>query len=53
MTILRCVGCGHDPACGWASITIDDIERFYCDADDHSCYKGEWPPLLAGVEESA
>lgn len=35
-----CAKCGHDPACGEASITIGDTTRHYCHASDHSCYEG-------------
>lgn len=37
-----CGSCGHDPACGFASITVDDVETWLCHSDDgadaHSCY---------------
>lgn len=29
-----CAHCGHDPACGFASIGDD----WYCHDDDHTCY---------------
>ena len=29
-----CAICGHDPACGFASVEGD----WLCHADDHSCY---------------
>jgi len=33
-----CAGCHHDPACGYASVTIGDVEYWLCHTDDHSCY---------------
>lgn len=35
-----CGGCGHDPACGFASVSKGDVEVWLCHADDHSCYVG-------------
>lgn len=33
-----CASCGHDPACGFSSVIEDDVQSWYCHADDHSCY---------------
>lgn len=33
-----CAGCGHDPACGFASVYRDGVERWLCHCDSHSCY---------------
>lgn len=33
-----CVACGHDPACGIASISTSDGTKWYCHTDDHDCY---------------
>ena len=33
-----CGSCGHDPACGHASITVDGVETPLCHTYDHSCY---------------
>jgi hypothetical protein len=33
-----CAACGHDPACGFASVSIGDDERWYCHDDDCDCY---------------
>lgn len=33
-----CAGCGHDPACGFASVHFRDEELWFCHADDHTCY---------------
>lgn len=36
-----CVSCGHDPACGFASIwNAESGERWFCHDDDHSCFVG-------------
>ncbi len=34
----RCGLCGHQPACGSASVWNNDRQVFLCHADDHSCY---------------
>ena len=34
----KCVLCGHDPSCGFASITHNGTESWLCHEDDHSCY---------------
>ena len=39
-----CIVCGHDPACGYASIFHDGKEDWYCHDDDHSCYEGRGNP---------
>lgn len=33
-----CALCGADPARGFASITVADVERWYCHDDDADCY---------------
>lgn len=38
MADRKCVTCGHDPACGHASIYMNGVERWYCHDNDHSCY---------------
>lgn len=30
--------CGHDPACGYASVTLNGETTWLCHDDDHSCY---------------
>lgn len=36
-----CASCGHDPACGFASIDDSQGFRWLCHDDDHSCYQIE------------
>lgn len=33
-----CGACGHDPACGLASVYHDGREVWFCHTDSHSCY---------------
>lgn len=33
-----CAGCGHDPACGYASVTQGGETFWLCHDDEHSCY---------------
>ena len=33
-----CAGCTHDPACGYASVTVQGETFWLCHDDDHSCY---------------
>lgn len=41
-----CAACGHDPACGYASIAQGDgPERWFCHTEDHSCYMQQSTPL--------
>lgn len=35
-----CASCNHAPACGFASISDADGEKWYCHGDGHSCYEG-------------
>lgn len=35
---MACGLCGHEPACGSASVTQGVQEVWLCHADDHSCY---------------
>jgi hypothetical protein len=44
-----CCACGHEPACGFASVTVGDETRWYCHEDDHSCYG----PMPAPVGQRA
>lgn len=37
-TIGPCVACGHDPACGFASVSQGGETFWRCHDDDHSCY---------------
>lgn len=34
-----CAACGHDPACGFSSVSRGDTEEWYCHTNDHSCYE--------------
>lgn len=36
-----CRRCGHDPACGFASMSDDREVWRLCHCDDHSCYEQE------------
>lgn len=38
---MKCGLCGHDPACGFASVEVGDDITYLCHEDDHSCYE-QW-----------
>ena len=37
-TSRKCGRCGHDPACGHASMTVNGVETWYCHGDNCDCY---------------